>query len=137
LTVRADAVAMGRVQDFVAAFATTHGLETAEMARIAILLEELLTNLVKYGYPTRTEPGMADIGLELDGSRLTIEFADDGRAFDPLAQPAPDLDLSHEDRSPGGLGIHILKALTAEARYSRIDDRNVIRLTRRVSLIGS
>jgi anti-sigma regulatory factor (Ser/Thr protein kinase) len=128
---------MRRVPEFVAAFATAHGLAAVETARISVVLEELLTNLVKYGYPTRTEPGVVDIALELDGTRLTIELVDDGAAFDPLAQAAPDLGLPPETRPVGGLGIHIVKALADEAHYSRRDDRNVIRLIRRVSVVGS
>ena len=135
LTVRADTGAMPQVEAFVGSFATQHGIETDDTARVIILLEELFTNLVKYGYPTQSEPGWADIGLELEGTRLTIEFVDDGRAFDPLAQPAPNLDRRLEDRSPGGLGLHILRGLPEEAHYSRSNDRNVIRLTRRVALI--
>jgi anti-sigma regulatory factor (Ser/Thr protein kinase) len=135
LTVRADADAMRELEGFVAAFATERGIDDGDAARIGILLEELLTNLVKYGYPDGATPGLADIGLDLDGNRLTIEFADDGRAFNPLAQPAPDLDLPLEDRQEGGLGIHILRALTEEAHYTRRHDRNVVRLIRRVALI--
>jgi serine/threonine-protein kinase RsbW len=136
LTVRVDAGTMHQVERFVTAFSAEHGIEADDTARICILLEELLTNLVKYGYPNHAVPGVADIGLELDGTRLTIEFVDDGRAFDPLLQPAPNLDLPLDERPLGGLGIHILRALTDEAHYSRSQDRNMIRLTRRVSLIN-
>jgi len=135
LTVRADAAAMREVEGFVAAFATEHAIGSDDTARICILLEELLTNLVKYGYPDHAAPGVADIRLDLDGTRLTIEFVDDGRPFNPLAQPAPNFDLSLEERPLGGLGIHLLRALTEEACYSRGHGRNVIRLTRHVSLI--
>ena len=135
LTVRADAAAVPQMEDFVAAFAAQHGLEADDTARISILLEELLTNLAKHGYPARSEPGVAEIGLELEGTRLTIELVDDGRAFDPFAQPAPNLDLPPEDRPLGGLGIPILRALTEEAHYRRSHDRNVVRLVRRIALV--
>lgn len=104
-----------------------------EASRILILLEELITNLVKYGYPDRAECGRAEIVLALDGGRLEIEFIDDGREFDPLAGPPPNLEAPLETRTPGGLGLHILRSLTNEARYERRNGNNVTRLSRIVA----
>jgi serine/threonine-protein kinase RsbW len=130
LIVQADSAAMRLVDAFVREFVREQGIAADEAARMLILLEELITNLIKYGHPDRAEPGQAEITLALDGSRLEIEFIDDGCAFDPLAAPPPNLDEALEDRQVGGLGIHILRSLTDEARYERRDDRNVIRLSR-------
>jgi serine/threonine-protein kinase RsbW len=130
LIVRADSGAMRQVDGFVATFVSEQRIAPDEASRILILLEELLTNLVKYGYADRTEPGRAEIMLGLDGNRLEIEFIDDGCAFDPLAAPAPNLDESPETRQVGGLGLHLLRSLTHEARYERRDEHNVIRLSR-------
>ena len=127
---------MRQVDDFVGAFVREHGIAANEASRILILLEELLTNLMKYGYPDRLEPGQAEIVLALDGSRLEIEFIDDGCAFDPFAAPPPDLDQPVEAREVGGLGIHILRSLTEEARYERRNETNVIRLIRIVASAG-
>ena len=46
LTVRADSSAMRQVDDFVAAFVSEQGIAANEAARILILLEELLTNVM-------------------------------------------------------------------------------------------
>jgi serine/threonine-protein kinase RsbW len=128
--VRADSAAMRQVDDFVGAFVREHGIAAEEASRILILLEELLTNLMKYGYPDRAEPGQAEIVLAFNGSRLEIEFIDDGCAFDPFSGPTPNLDEPLEARQVGGLGLHLLRSLTDEARYERRNDTNVIRLSR-------
>jgi len=128
--VRADSAAMRQVDDFVGAFVREHGIAADEASRILILLEELLTNLMKYGYPDRAEPGQAEIVLVLNGSRLEIEFIDDGCAFDPFAGAPPNLDEPLEARQVGGLGLHLLRSLTDEARYERRNNTNVIRLSR-------
>ncbi|HKN14087.1 MAG TPA: ATP-binding protein [Candidatus Binatus sp.] len=133
LIVPADSSAMRQVDDFVAAFTREQEIAADEAARILILLEELLTNLVKYGYPDRAEPGQAEIVLALNGSRLEIEFIDDGCAFDPFAGPPPNLDEPLEARQAGGLGLHIVRLLTDEARYERRNETNVIRLSRMVA----
>jgi anti-sigma regulatory factor (Ser/Thr protein kinase) len=130
LVIRSDSSAMREVDAFVTGFVREHGMAPDEASRILILLEELITNLVKYGYPDRAECGRAEIVLALDGGRLDIEFIDDGCAFDPLAGPPPDLEAPLETRTPGGLGLHILRSLTDEARYERRNGNNVIRLSR-------
>jgi len=124
---------MRQVDAFVAEFAREHEIVAEDAARILILLEELLTNLVKYGYPDRAEPGVAEIELALNGSRLEIEFIDDGCAFDPLAGPSPNLDEPLEERPIGGLGLHLLRSLTEVVRYERRDNKNVIRLSRSIA----
>ena len=124
---------MRQVDSFVAAFVSEHGIAPDDTARILILLEELLTNLAKYGYPDRPELGRAEIALALNGSRLEIEFIDDGCAFDPLAAPLPNLDEPLEERPLGGLGLHLLRSLADVVRYERSNNKNVIRLSRSIA----
>jgi anti-sigma regulatory factor (Ser/Thr protein kinase) len=134
--VRVHSGAMHELQSFVATFAAELGLAANEKARILIVIEELFTNLSRYGYPSQPGPeGVAEVTLELEGSQLTIEFSDDGQAFDPLANTALNLDQPIKTRPVGGLGLHIVRGLADEAHYSRRDGRNVIRLSRRVSLL--
>ena len=133
LIIRSDSSAMPEVDAFVAAFVREHGIAADEASRILILLEELITNLKKYGYPDRPECGRAEIMLEINGGRLEMEFIDDGCAFDPLKAPPPNLEGPLETRTPGGLGLHILRSLTDEAHYERRNGSNVIRLSRVVA----
>ena len=130
-----DDLAMSEVETFVAAFFAQHGLCSDDRARTLIVLEELITNLLKYGYGERDVRGLAEVGLALEpGPRLVVELIDDGRPFDPFAQPALDLNQTLEDRSCGGLGLHIVRALTEGTAYRRVNDRNVTRLILRVEL---
>lgn len=125
---------MGQLEGLVHTFAADHGLADDDKARTIVVLEELLTNLLKYGYPNQNESeGTAEVTLELRGDRLTIEFADDGCAFDPLAQAPPNFDQPVESRAVGGVGLQILRELSDEAEYVRREGRNVIRLSRRVT----
>jgi serine/threonine-protein kinase RsbW len=133
LIVQANSAAMRQVDSFVAAFVKEQGIAAEDAARILILLEELLTNLMKYGYPDRAEPGQAEIALALNGGRLEIEFIDDGCAFDPLKGLPPNLDEPLAERPIGGLGLHLLRSLADGIQYERRDDNNVIRLSRIVA----
>jgi serine/threonine-protein kinase RsbW len=133
LIVQVDSNAMRQVDGFVTGFVSERGIAADEAHRILILLEELLTNLVKYGYPDRSEPGRAEIALALTGSRLEIEFIDDGCAFNPFAGPALRFDETVESRPVGGLGLHLLRSMCDETSYERRSGRNVIRLKRTIA----
>ncbi|MFI4989071.1 MAG: ATP-binding protein, partial [Alphaproteobacteria bacterium] len=124
--------AMPRVREFVAAFAAKAGLGGEDRARILILVEERLTNLMKYGHAGQVRPRAAEVSLTLDGDRLTLEFADDGEAVNPLTHPIPHLEHPPEGRPIGNLGVHIIRELADEVRYRRVGGRNVVRLVRRV-----
>ena len=124
---------MRQVDAFVAVFVSEQGIAADDAARIMILLEELITNLMKYGYTDRAEPGVVEIALALDGSLLEIEFIDDGCAFDPSAGPLPELGEPLEERPVGGLGLHLLRSLTEVVRYERRNNKNVIRLSRSIA----
>jgi anti-sigma regulatory factor (Ser/Thr protein kinase) len=129
LIVRAVAGSTRELDGFVGAFAAEHGLSADDQARTLIVVEELLTNLTRYGYPKQLEPtGEAAVTLELEGSQLTVEFEDNGQPFDPLTSAAPDFDQSIESRRVGGLGLHMVRELAEEAHYSRRDGRNIVRL---------
>ena len=61
--------------------------------------------------------------------RLLLRFEDSGPAFNPLAAPPPDLESPLGQRQLGGLGVHLVRALTASQRYARVGDRNVLELS--------
>ena len=78
--------------------------------------------------------GNVAVALGWRRGQLTMDFVDDGRPFDPLAFPGPDLDAPPEQRPIGGLGIPIVRALVNEARYWREGHRNHLHLVRRLAL---
>jgi len=132
LAVTADDTAMSQVEAFVAPFAATQRLSRDDMARVLIVLEELITNLLKYGYSADTSPRTVEITLSMEGDQLLIELVDDACPFDPLAAPAPELDQPTAARPIGGLGLYIVRSLTEGMRYRRIDNRNVTQLILRL-----
>ena len=115
-------------------------LADEDSARLQIILDELFTNVVKYGYEGVAAEGHAEghpeghieVALSLKADRLIIEFVDDGCPFDPLTSPPPDLDLPVEERTIGGVGIAIVRALVDDVGYRREGNRNRLTLGRTV-----
>lgn len=100
---------------------------------VNIALDELFTNVVRYGYPDGGSHHI-DIRLSLSGQRLTIEIADDGRPFNPLDRPPPDLESPLEERAVGGLGIHFVRSLMDEVEYRRDGNRNTLRMVKALAI---
>ena len=98
-----------------------------------LVLDELLTNIVSYGY----DDGLThEISLRLraEPGSLTAILRDDGKPFNPLEEaPAAVLDGSIEDRPIGGLGIHFMRTLMDEVTYQRQDGYNQLILIKHLS----
>jgi anti-sigma regulatory factor (Ser/Thr protein kinase) len=62
---------------------------------------------------------------------LTVEIADEGTPFDPLARSDPDTALDLDHREPGGLGILLIRSLVDEIAYRREGGRNVLMIEMR------
>jgi anti-sigma regulatory factor (Ser/Thr protein kinase) len=134
LGLRSDGAELGRLVGFAEEFAQCHGLPEAERARLLVILEELFTNAVNYGYPEgAAATGRIEIGLAVKKGRLEIHFSDDGRPFDPLSHTPPDLDRAAADRPLGGLGLHLLRSFVDDARYRRDRGRNHLALIRNLN----
>jgi len=132
LSLRNDSADLVRLMAFGDEFSRHHHLADEERARLQIILDELFTNVVKYGYEDAAVEGHIEVALSLEADRLIIEFVDDGRPFDPLTSPPPDLDLPAETRPVGGVGIAIVRALVHEWEYRRDGNRNRLTLGRTV-----
>jgi anti-sigma regulatory factor (Ser/Thr protein kinase) len=133
LSLRSDAAELSRLIGFGEEFACRNLLSSADRSRLLIILEELFTNTVNHGHFGRAPLGSIDIVLALAAGRLTIEFSDDGWPFDPLSGPLPDLDQTVANRQIGGLGLHIVRSLVDEARYTRDGNRNRLVLIRKIA----
>lgn len=106
------------------------GLPGPLALELRLVGEEVVTNVAKYGFDPGTTPSL-EVLLSLTPDEATLEFRDQGKPFDPLAQPAPDLDAPLEERPIGGLGLTLVRAMVDEARYSREGGTNVLRLVKK------
>jgi len=132
LSIQADDQAAGQAGAFAEAFMREAGIAADDVARFLIALEELVTNVVKYGYSDETARGSVSVTLRLEGDTLRVVLVDDARIFDPFALPAPDLDAALEARPVGGLGLYLVKTMMDETDYRREGGQNVTAFGRRV-----
>jgi anti-sigma regulatory factor (Ser/Thr protein kinase) len=87
-------------------------------ADVRLVLEELLVNTVRHGYPDGRH-GTIEIKLEACISAVRLELRDDGKPFNPLKHDPPDLPGDLADREIGGLGLHLARSIATEFEYAR------------------
>jgi anti-sigma regulatory factor (Ser/Thr protein kinase) len=114
---------LDRLADSVEAFGEAHGLPAKLRFQIRLVLDELLTNIISYGYADEAEHDI-DVRMGQQGRRLRFVLEDDARPFDPLTAQAPDLDAAPVERRIGGLGIHLVRTIMDRVAYERVGDTN-------------
>jgi anti-sigma regulatory factor (Ser/Thr protein kinase) len=98
-----------------------------------LCMEELVTNVIKYGYDQPAQHQI-QVNLSLDEGLLLLEIADDGKPFDPTRIPEPELDVPLEERQIGGLGIHLVRNYVDSMEYRRERDHNITTLKKRIPI---
>ena len=116
---------IARLKRIVDEFARRHQIEAQTLRNMDLALDEILTNIISYGYDEGGEHRIV-IRLALEQGKWTVEVEDDGRPFNPLTAPAPDTKQLLEERPIGGLGIHLVRKNIDELDYRRQQDRNIL-----------
>jgi anti-sigma regulatory factor (Ser/Thr protein kinase) len=98
---------------------------------IQLAVEEHLTNILKYGFDDQAEHRIR-VRVLAEATELRIEVEDDGRPFDPLKHPSPDLSQPLEARPVGGLGIHMMRKSMDRIDYRRTDEKNILVMTKQI-----
>ncbi len=120
-------------QPRVEVFGEKHGLPMKIIFHLNLVLDELVTNIIDYGY-TDFDEHPIDVTVCLDGAILTIRIEDDSEPFNILDAPEPNFDVPLEDREhPGGMGIHLVKNMVNRIEYKREGGKNVLLLTKDIS----
>lgn len=108
-------------------FLQSHAVPGDVTYKAHLALEEMCTNVIKYGYDDEAAHEILVL-LRWQPGLLTLRIEDDGHEFDPLASATPDLDKPLAERPIGGLGIHLVKKSVSTIRYVRENDRNILEM---------
>ena len=118
--------ALPELASFTADVFASHRLDARLLPRLDLALEELFTNMVKYG---RSD---ASIRLTLRKTAGGVEavLADFGsEPFDVTQAPDVDTSLPLEQRTAGGLGLHLVRRLVDSIEYEYLKEGRQSRIT--------
>jgi serine/threonine-protein kinase RsbW len=121
-----------RLHQWIDQLAVSISLPAAVEAAIRLALEELVTNIINYGFPENVEQDII-LHVHADSASLDLVIEDSGIPFNPLSYPPPDLTLPLEERPIGGLGIHIVRNNMDGVSYKLSGGRNILQLSKKLA----
>jgi sigma-B regulation protein RsbU (phosphoserine phosphatase) len=99
--------------------------------QLNIVIDELLANIIRYGYGDEAEHEI-EIRAELVDGMIRLILTDDGIPFNPLGTRAPFTGSSLDEREAGGLGIHLVRNLVDDISYRRQTGKNVLSVQKKI-----
>ena len=99
---------------------------------INLALEEAVSNVMLYAYP-KDKSGQVMVESWRWEDAIYFTISDSGIPFDPTQKEEADITLSAEERSIGGLGIHLVKQLMDKIEYRREDNKNILTLMKKLN----
>lgn len=130
IQVDTDVREVERLNKLIRQFGELHEVPSRALYAVNLALDELVTNVVLYGFD---DPGSHAVTVRLSSEQgeLVACVEDDGKAFNPLELPPPDLNATLAQRDLGGLGIHLVRSLMDDVTYAREDGKNVLTIRKR------
>lgn len=134
-TLRSRLEEIESASDALGAWLEAAGVPPRVQANIALMLDELVTNIITHGYAGQPT---GEIHLEATHTpgAVQVTLTDHAVAFDPLQVAEPDTSLDIEEREIGGLGVFFVRRMADEIGYRRLNDgqadaANELRFTKR------
>lgn len=133
LVIAADRNNLLKVQSFIDEQLEDAGCPMLTRIVIDVAVEELFVNIASYAYDQ--EIGVAVVQVEMLDDPLSVEitFIDNGKQYDPLAKPDPDITLAAKERKKGGLGIYMVKNSMDDMRYEYKEGKNILTIKKNLN----
>ena len=126
LLVRNDLAELSRLAAWIEAWAKQHGIPEQTAQQVDLCAAEAVTNVMTHGVGG-SDAREIELRIGRQGDDVVLDIEDDGIAFDPTEAPLPAPVTMDSDRV-GGWGIRIVRRLSDEVRYHRINGRNRLTL---------
>ncbi len=120
--------ALDRLLECFEALARARRLPDALRRELHLVIDEVVSNIVHAA--RRSAATRVTLELAIDRDAITMEVADNGKAFDPTRAKPPRRGGSPLDRPAGGLGILLVRSLMDRVAYTRRNGENRLMLVR-------
>jgi len=120
--------AIGSVYEFTENVLEDGDVSTDLRFPVHLAMEELFVNMVRY-YPQNDNAVLLDVSV--NNGVVSVTMTDfDVDAFDVTEPTNVDIEASLEERTPGGLGLHLIQTMVDNLEYDWKDRRSTIRFTK-------
>lgn len=125
LILKNDISEIRKLHRSVVGFAKNNRLADDLIKDIRLVSEEVFSNIVRYGFEDDDEHLIA-VDMDFQGNEFILSFMDDGKPFNPLQAPPPEIDQPFEERCAGGLGIFLVTRLMDRLEYRMEQGKNIL-----------
>jgi phosphoserine phosphatase RsbU/P len=126
---------IARLSEGLSEFAAGHELTPSVLHDLNLALEEAVTNIISYGYSDNREHEIL-VSIRIETGEVIAELKDDARPFNPLTAPEADITKPLDQRTAGGLGIHLMRKLMDKIEYQRLEDGNLLTMKKKIAWIS-
>ena len=116
------------VYEFTETVMSSGEVDDAARFPVHLAMEELFVNMVRY-YPDNDNAIQLDVDV-VDGVVAVTMTDFDVDAFDVTRSRDVDIDAPLNDRTPGGLGVHLIQRMVENLEYDWEDRRSTIKFTK-------
>lgn len=99
--------------------------------QLNLVLDELFTNVVSYGYDEESDEQVI-FTLNRNDNEVEVVICDNGKPFDPTIPGNPNPDVPLDEKQVGGLGIFLVRQYTDTLAYRRENNKNIVTLTKKI-----
>ncbi len=131
LATNASLKEISTIAEFITSSLTCSGVMEEIIFAIELAVDEITNNIMMYAYPAGE--GTMKIMIDVSGTDISIEIRDQGKEFNPLLFPPPDISSNSDERKIGGLGIHMVRSIMDKVNYERRDGQNILKLNKSLS----
>ncbi len=100
-----------------------HAFDATDTYKVLVALDEIYSNICSYSGATE-----AAVSCEVSDAEARLRFTDDGRPYNPLENPDPNVEAEAEERPIGGLGFYMVKKTMDQVayKYDRVRKQNCL-----------
>ena len=121
LIMKNEMTEVGRLRGFFFSVCREHGIDDETAKTLNLALEEWVANVIGYAYPKGMR-GHVEVTADVKDEVLTLVIKDHGTPFDPTQHAEVDIDAELDERTIGGLGIHLVRNIMDTVEYQRTAD---------------
>jgi anti-sigma regulatory factor (Ser/Thr protein kinase) len=103
------------------------------ITQVDVAVEEIFVNISSYAYNPETGPATIRAEITEEPLSVIISFIDNGKQYDPLAKPDPNVKIPLKERKKGGLGIFMVKKTMDDVSYEYKDGQNILTIIKTIS----
>lgn len=117
---------MSKVNAFVEKRLLAYGCEKKLLHQALLSTDEICSNILKYSNAKEVM-----VHCSTNEEEISISFADDGVAYNPIDANEPDIYADLSQRKMGGLGIHVVKNIMDSMSYAYQNGNNVLTIQKK------